>query len=105
MNRLILFFGLLSFSIFSAKAQKEIPELGGRRVHDEAKVLAQETVNDLEQRLKIFEDSTTNQIAILIIPSLEGEVIETYALRAAEKWKLGTKNNDNGAILVVSLED
>jgi len=104
MNRLILFLAFLLFS-FPALAQKEIPELWGHRVHDEAKVLSQQTIDHLEQTLKIFEDSTTNQLAILIVPSLDGEVIETYSLRAAEKWKLGTKNNDNGAILVVSIND
>ena len=105
MNRLIIFLGFLSFINFSVLAQKEIPELWGQRVHDEAKVLSPQTVNYLEQQLKTFEDSTTNQIAILIVSSLDGEVIETYALRAAEKWKLGSKANDNGAILVVSIND
>jgi len=104
MNRLILFLSFLSFAV-PVLAQKEIPELWGHRVHDEAKVLSQQTIDNLEQTLKIFEDSTSNQLAILIIPSLDGEVIETYSLRAAEKWKLGTKNNDNGAILVVAIND
>lgn len=104
MNRLILFLSFLSL-VFPSLAQKEVPELLGHRVHDEAKVLSQQTIDNLEQTLKIFEDSTSNQLAILIIPSLDGEVIETYSLRAAEKWKLGTKNNDNGALLVVSIND
>jgi len=104
MNRFILFISFFLFCI-SAFAQKEIPELSGRRVHDESNVLSQQTVEFLEQTLKIFEDSTSNQLAVLIVPSLDGEVIETYALRAAEKWKLGTKSNDNGAILIVSIND
>ena len=109
MNRLcqFLFFGftfLLSFSQ-EALAQKEIPELWGQRVHDEAKALSQQTIDGLEQTLKVFEDSTTNQIAILIVPSLDGEVIEQYALRVAEKWKLGQKDRDNGAVLVIAIED
>lgn len=61
------------------------------RVHDEAKVLSQQTIDLLESKLKSFEDSTSNQMAILIVPSLEGENIEQYALRAAEEWKLGQK--------------
>ena len=107
MNRLILFFGFISFIIFSqhAAAQKEIPELQGLRVHDEANILSQQTVGYLEQQLRAFEDSTTNQIAILIVPSLDGEVLETYSLRVAEKWKLGTKNNDNGVLLIVAIKD
>ncbi|HRI78790.1 MAG TPA: TPM domain-containing protein [Cyclobacteriaceae bacterium] len=104
MKRFILFLSLFSF-FSSALAQKEIPELQGRRVHDEANVLSRQTVDYLEQTLKIFEDSTSNQLAILIVPSLESEVIETFSIRVAEKWKLGTKDKDNGAILIVSIND
>ncbi len=109
MNRLCLFFffGLTLLANFSpqAYAQKEIPELWGQRVHDEAKVLSQATIDNLEKQLKVFEDSTTNQIAILIVQSLDGEIIEQYALRTAEKWKLGQKDKDNGILLVVAIND
>lgn len=88
-----------------ASAQKKVPELWGQRVHDEAGVLTQQGIQNLEQKLKVFEDSTSNQIAVLIVPSLEGEIIEEYALRVAETWKLGTKDRDNGALLLISIQD
>jgi len=56
--------------------QKAIPKLLGQRIHDEAKVLKHETIEHLESQLKIFEDSTSNQIAVLIVSSLDGEVSE-----------------------------
>jgi uncharacterized protein len=87
------------------KAQRELPELWGARVHDEAKVLSAQTVQQLEQQLKIFEDSTSNQLAILIISSLEGEAVEDFALRVAMKWKLGQKEKDNGILLLIAIED
>jgi uncharacterized protein len=96
---------LFVFSFFSSFAQLAIPELWGQRVHDEAHVLKQETVDRLERDLKLYEDSTSNQIAILIIKSLNGEILEEYSLKVAEKWKLGTKNNDNGALLLIAIED
>ncbi len=106
MKRLTFFFILLSLcASIRAFAQKEIPELWGQHVHDEAKALAQQTIDNLEQRLKIFEDSTSNQIVILIVPTLDGEVIEQYGLRVAEKWKLGQKDKDNGVVLLVSIND
>lgn len=86
-------------------AQKIVPELWGQRVHDEAHVLKTETIDQLERDLKAHEDSTSNQIAILIIPSLEGEVLENYTLRVVEKWKLGSKDKDNGVLLFVSVDD
>lgn len=88
-----------------AFAQLEVPELWGMRVHDEAGLLSPQMREQLELRLKEYEDSTSNQIAILIIPSLKGEVLEDYSLRVAEKWKLGQKEKDNGVLLLIAVED
>jgi len=88
-----------------ANAQKQVPELWNLRVHDDAKVLKQETIDRLENQLKAYEDSTTNQIAILTISSLDGDVIEDYSMRVVEKWKLGTKNNDNGVLILMAIDD
>ena len=98
---------LITFLFFysAAAAQKAIPELWGTRVHDEAHALKPETVDALEKQLKVYEDSTSNQIAILIVPSLDGEVLESYSLKVAEKWKLGQKGKDNGVLLLVAVED
>jgi len=98
-------FLLFIFFVFSAFGQKAIPELWGQRIHDEAHVLKQETVDQLEKELKVFEDTTTNQVAVLIIQSLEGELIEAYSLKVVEKWKLGTKANDNGVLLLIAIDD
>ena len=86
-------------------AQKPIPELWGQRIHDDAHVLKQETIDALEQRLKVYEDSTSNQIAILTTPSLDGEVLEEYSLKVAEAWKLGKKEKDNGVLLLIAVDD
>jgi uncharacterized protein len=88
-----------------ALAQKPVPELWGARVHDDAHVLKHETVEALEAQLKAYEDSTSNQIAILTITSLDGESIEEYSLRVAEKWKLGQKDKDNGVLLLIAVDD
>jgi uncharacterized protein len=96
------------FTLFTATnllAQKAIPELWGQRVHDEAKALTGKTIDLLETELKTYEDSTTNQIAVLIISTLDGVPIEDYAIKVAEKWKLGTAKNDNGVILIVAIDD
>ena len=87
-------------------SQLAIPPLAGKRVHDEAQILSPQTVQQLEQQLKLYEDSTSNQIAILIINSLEGEVLEDYSLRVAHnEWKLGQAKNDNGVLLLIAVED
>src|SRR3954467_14215062 len=104
MNRFLIF--ILVFVISSqVVAQKKVPALWGQRVHDEAKVLSTTAVDNLERQLKNFEDSTTNQVAVLIVPSLEGVTIEQYGVRVATEWKLGQEKNDNGVLLLVSIGD
>ena len=88
-----------------SSAQLQIPELWGARIHDEAKVLTPVFINELEQQLKLHEDSTSNQLAILIVPSLNDVPIEDYTLQVAEKWKLGLEEKDNGALLFIALND
>ena len=95
----------ICFLFTNSFAQKTIPELWGQRVHDEAHLLKTETIDLLEKNLKTYEDSTSNQIAILIVQSLDGDVLESYSLRVAEKWKLGQKEKDNGVLLLIAVED
>ena len=96
---------LLFSSCLSAQGQRDVPELANHRVHDDAGILSAETVAYLEQSLRTFEDSTSNQIAILTVPDLEGESIDQFGIRVAEAWKLGTADRDNGVILLVALQD
>lgn len=100
--RFLVFALIISFSAFG---QKDLPELWNMRVHDDALVLRQETIDRLEKELAHYEDSTSNQIAVLIISSLEGESIETYSIRVAEKWELGQKDKDNGVLLLIAVDD
>jgi uncharacterized protein len=101
----LLFWFCVCFLVNNSFAQKPIPELWGQRVHDEAHVLKPETIDRLEKKLKSYEDSTSNQIAILTIQSLDDDVLEQYSLRVAEKWKLGQKEKDNGALLLIVVDD
>ena len=104
MKRIFFLFFLLLPAL--ASAQRAVPPLWGHRVHDEAHALRAETIERLEATLKAHEDSTTNQIAILIIPSLDGDVLEEYSLRVArDEWKLGQAKNDNGVLLLVVVND
>ena len=88
---------LLATAIASAA---EVPFLTGR-VTDNAGVLSEGTRGALSALLKAHEDSTGDQIAVLTIPTLDGEGIEEYALRVFAAWKLGQKGKDNGILVVV----
>jgi len=85
-------------------AEGDVPLLTGRVV-DNANMLSSGTVTELTALLRAHEDSTSNQVAILTIATLGGEDLETYSMRVADAWKLGTRAHDNGLILLVVRDD
>jgi uncharacterized protein len=59
----------------------------------------------LNQKLENFEKETSTQIVVLMIPTIGSAAIEEYALRVAEKNKIGREGKDNGALLLVAKDD
>ncbi|MFA4839185.1 MAG: TPM domain-containing protein, partial [Candidatus Neomarinimicrobiota bacterium] len=67
---------LMATSIFAL----DVPPLR-TRVTDLSGVLSSSEQMKLEEKLFLFESQTSNQIAVLIIPSLEGDALEDYSIR------------------------
>ncbi|TAN26268.1 MAG: YgcG family protein [Castellaniella sp.] len=75
------------------------------RVTDRTATLTSEQTAALEQKLRAFEAAKGTQLAVLIVPTTGDEQIEQYSLRVVEKWKLGRKNVDDGALLIIAKKD
>lgn len=86
------------------QAQPEVSPLTGRVV-DRADLLSPATEEILTDQLAAHEDSTSNQIAVLTIESLQGIPIEDYALEVARTWALGQQEFDNGVLLLIAEQD
>jgi uncharacterized protein len=82
----------------------EVPPLAAP-VTDLAGLLSAEQAQQLNDLLLDYETETSNQFAVLIIPSLEGAVLESYSIRVAEAWALGQADKDNGLLLLVTLAE
>jgi uncharacterized protein len=104
--RTVLRFVLSTAIILAAiiAAASNVPYLTGR-VTDNAEILSPSMSKSVTERLKAHEDRTGNQIAVLTVPSLEGESIEGYAEAVFKEWKLGQKGKDNGILVVVAPHD
>jgi len=102
MRILSLIAAALCFSV-GARAI-DIPPPSGY-VNDRAGLLSKSAVLKLEHFLEGFEKSDSTQIVVLTLPALEGEPVEEVALKVAEKWKIGQKGKDNGALLLISRDD
>lgn len=91
-------------TIASPAVALDVPPLTGR-VLDLAHILSTDDVDRLTSQLKAHEEQTGNQVAVLTLPSLEGETLEPYSHRVATTWKLGQKGADNGVLLLVALKE
>src|SRR5689334_20115783 len=89
----------------SAWSQRAIQPQGGYWVHDEVGVLSNDTKAQLERFIQNEEDSTSNQIAVYIIKSLDGEDIDDYAFKVFKDWKIGTAQKDNGVLMLIAIDD
>ena len=74
-------------------------------VTDLTGTLSPDQVASLDAKLRAFEQQKGSQVAVLIVPTTQPEVIEQYGIRVADAWKLGRKGVDDGAILIVALND
>jgi len=88
----------------AALALVAVPPLSGRVV-DQTGTLTAADVASLTQTLRDLETRKGSQVAVLIVPTTDGEAIEQYALRVAEAWKIGRKKIDDGALLVIAKND
>lgn len=94
----------LASALTSLSFALDVPPLTGRVV-DLAHVLPPNTVESLTARLKAHEETTSNQVTVLVLPSLEGEPLESYSHRVATTWRLGQKGTDNGVLLLVAMKE
>jgi uncharacterized protein len=96
---------VMALALLGGDAQAlDVPPLVGR-VNDGANVLSAQMRSQLEAQLESYERSTGHQLAVLTIPSLEGEPIEDYTIRVVESWQLGKKGKDDGVLLFVAVGD
>lgn len=74
-------------------------------VNDFAGVLSPGEEQQLEQQLVAYDDSTSNQIAIVTVKTLDGYPIEEYALKILRNWGVGNKNTNNGIVILAAIDD
>ena len=91
---------LFSSSVWALK----VPTLT-RPVEDLTKVLSESDKLEVEAVIRKLHDDKLAQLSVLIIPSLEEEVLEGYSIKVAETWKLGTEKRDDGVLLLLSMND
>lgn len=98
---------LLSQIFVWAQSGYEIPNPPKKiyPVNDYAGVLNNEQKNQLNQKLIAYADSTSTEIVVCTIKNINGDDINYVGAKWGEKWKIGQKGQNNGVILLLSIED
>ncbi len=99
LKRLFIFFFLIQSIVFA----QDIPQKPNpaRLVNDfVGGLLNQNQINQLEQKLKLYMDSTSTQVAIVIVKSVQPYEINEYAVKLGREWGIGQKDKNNGILLL-----
>lgn len=111
MKRWLIYFILLLQCFFAAcaTAAPQIPPkptaAAGIYVQDYAQVLSAEDKRKLLNIGQELGNKTTAQLAVVTVKTLEGQPIEDYALSILREWGIGSKEKNNGALIVVAVQD
>lgn len=85
----------------AAHAEPTFPALTGRIV-DEADLLKPEDRTAIEAELAALEQTSTDQLVVVTLKSLQDYPIEDYGYQLGRKWGIGQKGKDNGILLIVA---
>lgn len=83
----------------------ELPRAAGRSVYDLAGVVKPEHLRAMETWHKRLFDQTQVAIVVVVVPTLEQEPIEDFAVRVGTEWGVGTAEKDRGIVMVLSIEE
>ncbi len=95
---------LFTFGYFLASAQ-EFPTKPNTLVNDYTNTLSAGQIQQLEQKLVALDDSTSNQISVVLVKTVGDYDINEYALELGRKWGIGGKGKNNGVILLIAIGD
>lgn len=81
------------------------PPPPARYFNDYAGVVPAADARTLDERLRKFDEETTSQVVVAVFPRLPSPSLEDFTIRAAESWRAGRKELDNGVVLFVFVQD
>jgi len=103
-----IYFSILAiFFATSVLAQDEIPARPNppRLVNDLTQTLTQGQQQQLERKLVAYNDSTSTQVTILIVPTYGQYDPNQFGVEVFDQWKIGQADKDNGLLITVAMQD
>lgn len=103
-KKLFLAFTFLSFFALNAM---ELPEKPKRDypVNQYVKIFSEREIRSIDNAILRSFDSTGVEIVVVVVDNTEGMPIDEYAAWIGEKWGVGDKENDNGIVMLIAIDD
>jgi len=112
----IFFISIVSFLLFAGSLMAQTPDEGNsvsipevpnppRLFNDYAGIVSSEEASSIENTLNSYNDSTSVQIAVVVVNTVGQYDIADYAQQLAQKWQIGNKGKNNGVLLVLAMND
>lgn len=98
-------FFVAAFCAAAAAFALEVPPAPREYLTDFAGVIGRQQQTTIDARLEGLERQTGHQVIAALFPSLDGEALEDFTLRCAERWKVGRKGLDDGIIFFAFVRD
>ena len=111
MKRWLVLLMLLIQAVFAVGAEAAIqvppkPSVSsGIYVQDYAGALSPQTRQALNAIGQDLDNKTTAQVAVVTVKTLDGQPIDEYGLTLLRQWGLGNKEKNNGALILVAIDD
>jgi uncharacterized protein len=93
------------FVVTCASALAVPPKPTDAPIVDQTQTLTSEQTTALAQKIAAERTATGNELGVLMIPSLEGDALEDYSLNVARGWGIGSKERNNGVLLLIVKND
>ena len=104
-NNILLCFLLLLAPTPYGQQDKDFPEKSSTIVSDYTNTLSSGEQQSLERKLVAFNDSTSTQIAVVMLVSTGNYDIADYSVQLFNRWKIGQAKNNNGVLILVAKGD
>jgi uncharacterized protein len=102
-KKLLLFSCFVLCNLFAFS--QELPPKSSTLVTDFTNTLSASDKQQLEQKLVAFNDSTSTQIAVVIMKSVGDYDINDYGQKLGRAWGIGQKGKNNGILVLVAMGD
>ncbi len=98
---------LVVFSVFSFYAAAvEIPgPTSNFFVNDFANVISDSDEQKMQQQGEALYKASNAQVVVATVKSTDGEDLESYSLEMARSWGIGSKENNDGILLLLVVDD